>query len=259
MFSRIYEGRVFHQRTRPKKHRLAYRVFSFLFDIDELPNISKTHRFFSHNKFNLFSFWDRDHGPSEGRPLRPYVENILASAEIETDNGPIRLLCYPRLFGYVFNPLSVYYCYDRSETLRAIIYEVSNTFGERHSYVIEVGSDSTKIIHQRCDKEFYVSPFMEMDCSYHFSMRPPADDITVMINQTDAEGTILKACFSGAKTDMTDRTLLGLLARYPLMTLKVMVGIHWEALKLWRKGLKLVQRPDAPESPVTYVKMETKS
>jgi DUF1365 family protein len=243
---------------KPKKHRLTYSVFSFLFDIDELPKLDQQYRFFSHNRFNLFSFWNKDYGPSDQQPLRPYVEGLLSEAGIEMNHGSIRLLCYPRLFGYVFNPLSVYYCYNSADHLKAIIYEVSNTFGERHSYVIDVMSEGGKTIHQTCDKSFYVSPFMEMNCTYHFSMRPPGDSISVMINQTDDEGTILKACFTGKEAEISDRQLLSLLARYPLMTLKVMVGIHWEALKLWRKGLKLIARPQAPKKNITYVKMETK-
>ncbi|WP_028880746.1 DUF1365 domain-containing protein [Terasakiella pusilla] len=253
MLSRIYEGRVFHQRMRPKKHRLSYQVFSFLFDVDELPELDKNLKLFSHNGFNLFSFWDKDHGPSERKPLRPYVEKILADADIQTEGGPIRLLCYPRLFGYVFNPLTVYYCYDTNQTLKAIIYEVSNTFGERHSYVIQADQSATKTIHQQCRKGFYVSPFMEMECTYKFAMLPPEEKISVSINQTDDEGTILKACFTGYSQRLTDKTLLKMFFKYPLMTLKVFAGIHWEALKLWGKGIKLVDRPTAPKNPVTYV------
>jgi DUF1365 family protein len=257
MFSKIYAGRVFHQRTQTKNHRLSYNVFSILFDLDEFSELHSQFRFFSHNRFNIFSFWDKDYGPNEQKPLRSYIEKILQGANVETNSGPIRLLCYPRVFGYAFNPLSVYYCYDRDNALKAIIYEVSNTFGERHSYVIEVTQDGRKTIHQTCEKIFYVSPFIEMDCTYRFSMRPPSSNISVMINQTNDKGVLLKACFTGNKVEITNKSLLRLIFIYPLMTLKVMVGIHWEALKLWGKGLKFIPRPKAPIQPITYVKTET--
>lgn len=255
MFSRIFEGRVFHKRFKPKVHSLAYKVCSFLIDLDELDQLDQSLKFFSHNRFNLISFWDKDHGRGDGQPLRPYVENILAQGGLDLKGGAIRLLCYPRLFGYVFNPLSVYYCYDIDDNLKAIIYEVSNTFGERHSYVIEA-TDGGELIQQRCQKGFYVSPFMEMECEYAFKMVPPKDKISIDITQSDAEGVLLKANFTGTELAISNASLLRILGRYPLMTLKVIVGIHWEALKLWRKGMKLVKRPPAPENPITLVANE---
>jgi len=252
MFSRIYKGHVYHKRFKPKVHELKYRVYSFLFDLDELDRLDQDLKLFSHNRFNILSFWDKDHGRGDGAPLRPYVDDILEQADIDT-TGPVRLLCYPRLFGYVFNPLSVYYCYDPDEKLKAIIYEVSNTFGERHSYVIAHNIADETLVRQNCRKEFYVSPFMEMDCDYSFVMSLPDDTISVMIDQSDVEGLLLKAYFKGEAQVISDRSLFDMLLRHPLMTVKVIAGIHWEALKLWRKGLKLVARPEAPDHPVTLV------
>lgn len=253
MFSRIYKGHVYHKRFKPKVHELKYRVCSFLFDLDELDRLDQDLKLFSHNRFNILSFWDKDHGRGDGTPLRPYVNGVLKQAGINTDGGPVRLLCYPRLFGYVFNPLSVYYCFDRNEILKAIIYEVSNTFSQRHSYVIAHDQADAPLVRQHCRKGFYVSPFMEMECDYAFAMSLPEDKISVVIDQSDADGLLLKAYFKGEAQDLSDKSLLNMLLRYPLMTLKVIVGIHWEALKLWRKGLKLVARPDAPAHPVTLV------
>jgi DUF1365 family protein len=258
MFSKIFEGKVYHKRFKPKVHELNYKVCSFLFDLNELDQLDKGLKLFGYNRLNIVSFWDKDHGTGDGQPLRPYVENILKDADIDIKEGPIRLLCYPRLFGYVFNPLSVYYCYSPDETLKAIIYEVSNTFGERHSYVIAADGTSDDLIQQKCQKGFYVSPFMEMDAEYAFRMVPPKEKISVSITQSDQEGVLLKADFNGTQTPLNDASLFRILVRYPLMTLKIIIGIHWEALKLWRKGLKLIARPQAPKKNITYVKMETK-
>ncbi|SCA56553.1 conserved hypothetical protein [Candidatus Terasakiella magnetica] len=263
MFSKIFEGKVYHKRFKPKIHELNYKVCSFLFDLDELDQLDKSFKLFAYNRLNIVSFWNKDHGTGEDKPLRPYVENILNEAEIDIEGGPIRLLCYPRFFGYVFNPLSVYYCYSKDENLQAIIYEVSNTFGERHSYVIPAESSSDGVIKQKCQKSFYVSPFMEMNAEYAFRMVPPQDKISVSITQSDEDGTLLKANFNGTETPLSDASLLRILARYPLMTVKIILGIHWEALKLWKKGLKLVTRPPVPSHPVTLVsssnQMEPKS
>jgi uncharacterized protein len=253
MSSAIYFGTVWHERLRPRRHRLSYRVFSLLLDLDALPALAAGSRLFSYNRFNLFSFHDRDHGAGEKRALRPQVEAQLARGGIDLDGGAIRLLCFPRILGYVFNPLSVYFCHHRDGALRAILYEVNNTFGERHSYLIPVASSNHPTVRQSCRKEFYVSPFMEMECEYHFRIVPPGEQLAVVIQQTDATGPILNASLVGKRAELTDRALAQAFLRYPLMTLKVVLGIHWEALKLWRKGMKLLPRPKPPADPVTIL------
>ena len=251
--SSVFEGRVFHQRLRPCKHRLSYRVFSMMVDLDELPRLNHQLKFFSHNRFNLFSFWDKDYGCGGDASLAQYARNTLSEAGLDLANGSVKLLCYPRLFGYAFNPLSVYYCYDPADALKAIIYEVSNTFDERHSYLIKVDEDGGRPVRHSCKKDFYVSPFMDMDATYHFRITPPSDRLTVFIDQHDGKGSLLKASFSGHSKALSDKFLMSLLLRYPLMSVKVIGGIHWEALKLWRKGLKIFARPAPPKSPITYV------
>ena len=251
--SKIFEGRVLHQRLKPRKHRLIYNVFNLLIDLEELPNLSKHLILFSHNRLNFFSFWDKDHGLGQDRPLISYVREVLIKAGLDCQNGPVRLLCYPRLFGYVFNPLSVYYCYDQSDTLKAVIYEVSNTFGERHSYLIKIDSGTDKTMHHSCRKNFYVSPFLDMDAIYHFSITPPSKVLTIFIDEQDQNGSILKASFTGRSIFFNDKSLIKMFFKYPLMSLKVMVGIHWEALKLWKKGLNIIARPLPPQTPITYV------
>lgn len=251
--SALYRGVVVHQRVRPRRHRLSYRVFSMLIDLDELPRLHRTLGLFAHNRFALFSFRDRDHGPGKEHPLRPFVEDHLRRAGIDLDGGAIRVLCYPRILGYVFNPLSVFFCYHRNGTLAAILYEVNNTFGERHSYLIPVVDGTDGPIRQTCAKRFYVSPFNAVAGSYRFKVVPPEAHVSVVINQHDEDGPILYAAFNANRTPLSDRALLAAFVRYPLMTVKVIAGIHWEAFRLWRKGLRLVERPTPPAEPVTIV------
>jgi len=248
---RVYEGAVFHERLKPVSHQLRYAVFSFLIDVDRLDEIAKTHRYFSRNKFNLFSFYDRDHGDGETDDIGHYVREQLRDFNLAAP-AKIFLLCYPRMLGYVFNPLSVYYCYDHSGALTAILYEVRNTFGGRHSYLAPVEQSTHKIEHET-NKRFHVSPFNEMNLQYHFKMRPPGQAIRLFIETCDGSGPVLNACFTGRAASLTDRKLLSLFWRYPLMTLKVIMGIHFEAIRLLAKGMRLKKGAPDPIEPVTLV------
>lgn len=252
-----------HVRLKPRRHRLAYRLCSFLLDLDEIDALDARLRLFSRNRFNAFSFHDRDYGPvadagaegagREGEPLKAQVERQLMAAGLAPDGGPIRLLTMPRLFGYAFNPLSVYFCYRRSGRLFAVLYEVSNTFGQRHSYLIPVaeGEGDSAVLRQQAAKRFYVSPFMDMDLTYSFRVRPPGEELRIAILASDAEGPVLSAVHAARRRPLTDRHLLRALLAYPLMTAKVTAGIHWEALKIFARGVGLRQRPPAPERPVS--------
>jgi len=248
----LYTGTVMHRRFKPRAHRLNYRVFWCLFDLDELPYLPSRLRFFSLKSFNLFGFRNSDHGDSSNRPLRAQVESHLATAGIDLGGGAIRLLCMPCLLGFVFNPISVYYCYDRCGALKALLYQVHNTFGQRHSYLIPVDRKPGEPLEQRCLKAFYVSPFMEMDIEYRFRVQPPDKHVALVIEGSDAQGPVLIASLAGERQALTDAALLRAFLSFPLMTLKVVAGIHWEALKLWIKGMRLRPRPPAP-SPVTIV------
>lgn len=250
MRSALYFGTVVHQRLRPVRHELRYRVFSLLVDLDELEPVAKRLRLLSHNRFNLFSLYDRDHGARADRPLRAQVESELARAGLDGAGGSISLLCFPRMLGYVFNPLSIYFCHRPDGTLQAILYEVSNTFGEQHSYLIPV-KDDAEPVRQSCDKGFYVSPFMEMEGRYEFRIAQPGERLAVYIRQSDRAGPILHANLEGRRVALSDANLALAFLRYPLMTLKVIAGIHWEAIHLWRKGVKLQPRPAPPVERVT--------
>jgi DUF1365 family protein len=248
----LYLGDVVHVRTRPRRHRLRYGVFSMLVDLDGLPALDRRSKLFSLNRFNLFSFHDRDHGDGL-TPPRAWVECQLRAAGIELEGGAICVLCYPRILGYVFNPVSVFFCYRGDDELEAVLYEVHNTFGERHSYLIPIDSRDAGPIRQSCPKRFHVSPFIAMDGRYDFRIKEPDETVVLTIAESDAEGTLLQASFVGRRTPLNDRTLLAAFFRYPLMTLKVVAGIHWEALKIWRKGARFHHKPAPPNEPVTLV------
>ncbi|MBK1622206.1 DUF1365 domain-containing protein [Afifella marina] len=245
--SAIYAGDVVHSRMRPRRHRLHYRVFSLLVDLDELESLSRRLRFFGYNRFALLSFYDADHGRGEAGGLRAWVSERLTEAGIEAEGGRVALLTYPRFLGYVFNPLSVYFCYDRNERLVAILHEVSNTFSEKHTYVIPVTGEAQETIEQACDKLMYVSPFIPMECRYHFRIAPPEESVLVRIAEEDSEGPLLIASFAGERRAMSDRGLFKAVMSHPLMTWKVTGGIYYEALRLWWKGMPLFRHEKAAQ------------
>jgi DUF1365 family protein len=259
LLSSLYVGSVVHRRLRPRVHRLRYRVFWLLLELDEIDNLSDGLWLFSRNRFNAVSFHDADHGDGSGRPLRDQVENYLRHARIDTNHAPIKLLCMPRILGYGFNPLSVYFCYHHDGSLAAIVYEVHNTFGERHSYLIPVAVDAGTVVDQHCDKVFYVSPFMDMDMTYAFRVTAPAERVTVAIRTGDKDGLMLVAALRGERRALTDATLGRVVLTHPLLTLKVIGAIHWHALRMVLKGLRLRPRPHAPLVPVTIVNAESPS
>ena len=246
----LYKGDVVHRRVAPMRHELRYRVFNFFVDIDELPRLAKRLRLFSYNRFNLFSIDDRKHGPGDGTPVRGFVWSVLKAANPEHQVKRVFMFCYPRVFGYVFNPLTVYYGFDAAEKLCFMIYEVNNTFGERHSYVIPV-DDSGR---QSCAKKFYVSPFNRVEGHYDFKVDVPGDEFKLGITLTTEEGPCLKAWFAGSRLPLTDVNLLKSFLSLPLLPLKIISGIHWEAAKLWFKGMRLVSRPHPLDPAISISK-----
>ena len=241
----LYVGQVMHARMKPVAHRFTYRVMNLLIDLDRLEEADAQSRLFGVNRAALYSFHENDHGDRNGTPLRAYAQRCAAEHGIDLSGGRVRLLCYPRLLGYAFNPLSVYYCEDAAGALALLIYEVRNTFGELHSYVIPVceGDRSAAGIRQSQAKSFYVSPFIEMQMRYHFRIAPPDGSVKLRILETDAGGPLLAATFFGERRALTSAALLRAFAAFPLLTFKIMAAIHWEALRLWLKGLPLVPRP----------------
>ncbi|MEO5845195.1 MAG: DUF1365 family protein [Caldimonas sp.] len=260
--SALYTGSVMHQRLRPARHRLQYRMFSLLVDLDELPSLARRLRLFSLNRFNLFSLHERDFGDIANRAggsasLRAYVDRQLRDAGLPAA-AAVRLLAMPRVLGYAFNPLSVYFCHDAEGGVQAVIYEVNNTFGERHSYLIAVDAaerNGERIV-QRCAKEFRVSPFLALDLGYVFRIEPPhparaALSIGVVAN--DGAGALVNARFDARRRRLDDAALALVFFSHPLLTLKVVAAIHWEALRLVLKGVRLQPKPAAPAAPLTIV------
>jgi hypothetical protein len=236
--STLYVGSVLHRRLRPRAHRLRYRVFWLLLDLDEIDRLPRALRLFSHNRFNAVGFHDSDHGDGSNTLLRAQVERHLTAAGIELNGGAIQLLCMPRIFGYGFNPLSVYFCYYLNGPL---------------AYLIPVECSAGAIVDQSCEKAFYVSPFMDMDLSYAFRVTVPDRRVAVAIRAFDKDGLMLVAALSGNRRALTDAALLRLLATHPLLTLKVVGAIHWHALRMLLKGFRLRPRPNPPARPVTTV------
>ena len=237
----IYNGKVIHKRFKPKQHFFKYKVFSLFLDLDEITNIDKEISFFSYNKFNLISFHDRDHGERNNTSLKEWVIKNLKKINIEEKNIKIKILCYPRIFGYVFNPLSIFFVYNSKSSLIAILYEVKNTFGEQHTYVFKTNLE-TKNIKNNCIKKFYVSPFMDLDSNYNFRISNPGENLSVLIDQMDKDGKLLFASQDGRRSELNTKNLIFSYLKHPLMTFKVISAIHFEALRLWLKGIKLVPK-----------------
>ncbi len=241
MTSSIYNGTVIHKRFKPKTHYFKYSVFSLLIDLSELETLDKKIKFFSFNKFNLISFFEKDHGSRDGSSLIKWVKKNLYENNIQYNNITIKLLCYPRIFGYVFNPLSVFFIYDNNEKLISILYEVKNTFGEQHTYIFKVENDS-KLFQHNCAKKFHVSPFIEMNCNYFFRILKPGEKISIIIDQYQINEKILYASQDGSRANFNSKELLKSYLKHPLMTFKIISAIHYEAFKLWTKGVRFIKK-----------------
>ena len=250
MTSAIYNGTVIHKRFKPKLHFFKYKVFSLLIDLSELNIIDKNINFFSYNKFNLISFFDKDHGDRDGKSLIEWVKKNLKENKIEYENIKIKLLCYPRILGYVFNPLSVFFIYNNKEELISILYEVKNTFGEQHTYIFKV--ENNNLMQHNCEKKFHVSPFIEMNCNYFFRILKPAQKISVIIDQYQLNEKILYASQDGIRADFTSSELIKSYLKHPLMTLKIISAIHFEAFKLWAKGIKFIKKKLKVKNNITF-------
>ena len=251
MNSFIYNGTVIHKRFKPKIHFFKYDVFSLLIDLAELKILDKKIKFFSYNRFNLISFFEKDHGDRDGSSLVDWVKKNLDQNNIIYKNIKIKLLCYPRILGYVFNPLSVFYIYDINERLICILYEVKNTFGEQHTYIFKV-DDNQNLYQHNCSKKFHVSPFIEMNCKYFFRLLKPGNKISLIIDQYQIDEKILYASQDGQRVDFNNKELIKSYLKHPLMTFKIISAIHFEAFKLWAKGIKFIKKKIKIRNNITF-------
>ncbi len=214
----LYFGEVMHARLKPMGHRFSYRVMSLLIDLDRLNEADRQSVLFAVNRAALYSFCEADHGKRDGSTLRAYAQNCAVQHGINLAGGRVWLLCYPRQLGFTFNPLSVYFCYRAGGELALMIYEVRNTFGNIHAYVLPVkpGELSVAGVRQQQQKLFYVSPFIEMAMRYHFRVSPPGERLKLRILATDRENPLLAATFNGRRRDLTTAALLALQPQYRL-------------------------------------------
>ena len=251
--SKLFSNIVIHQRLLPFKYRFKYSLISFYVYYDELKSLDKSISCFSYNKFNIFSFYEKDHGYRDHRSLKQFVTDILSKNSIKYDNLKFSVLCLPRILGYVFNPLSVIFCFEQDDLI-AILYEVKNTSNEQHTYCFANKNFSIKTIyHHRCKKKFYVSPFIEMDYYYKFSIRTPSDKFSLLIEQFNTKGEkVFFASQIGKRTYFTSLTILKSFFKNPLMTFRVIFGIHYQAFKIFFKGGKYYSRSKKPIDTISF-------
>ncbi len=247
MTSALYVGEVHHVRRSPKRHKLNYRVFHLMLDLDDWHNLDKRSHFLAVDRRGVMSVSQTDYISGDKRPLRAKVEALLNTHGVFGKVGRIRLFTYPRIFGYLFNPVSLFLCEDISGQPHATIYEVNNTFGERHHYVIPMTGKACAV--HEAEKAFYVSPFMETSGQYRFKVSEKGDRFALAMESVDADGNSLNASFRGIKRPLDASQLRRAFFRFPLMSFKIIAGIHFEALKLWLKGLKVYRHKEAPRHP----------
>jgi len=240
----IYVGAVMHRRLRPRPHHFRYRCFWLLIDLDELERLDRRLRFFSYNRLNLFCLYDRDHCDGSAKALRNQAMDLMRQACVDPEGCRISLLCMPRTAGYDFNPLSVFFCHRADGELSAVVYQVHNTFGERHNYVFAVPAGGA--LSHEIRKEFFVSPFLEMDLRYRFRLKAPDARMSIAIAVHDELHAVLQAVATGERRPLTDAALISIFLQIPVVTLKVMAAIHWEAFRLWSKRIRLLRRPAPP-------------
>ncbi len=240
----FYIGKVLHARLRPVQHRFVYRLFMLLIDLDRTEAAGRLSRFLSIGRFNLFGFHEGDHLPIDGSrsSLAGRARELFAREGVDVAECRLLLLCLPRVLGYAFNPISVFYAITGDGSLAGTIYEVRNTFGGRHAYVAAALEKATPR-HHEMPKQFHVSPFLPMNLTYRFSVAPPAETLRFRILESDANGPLLSAGFSGRYLELGNFTALRVFFSLPLTTLKVILGIHYEALRLYMKGLRVYPHP----------------
>lgn len=245
-------GQVMHRRFFPVKYRFVYGVYSLLLDLDRIDEVAQRCRWFSRNRFNLIAFYDRDHGPGDGRSLQGWLCERIARLGLALPIERIEIQCFPRVLGFGFNPLSVWYCYGPAGALTAILCEVHNTFGERHSYLLHRRGEAMDWpVRHSHPKGFHVSPFVGMQADYRFRFSRQDDVSSIVIHEYQDDALMLVAVQRGNHRPLNDSSLWRAALAYPLLTLKVVAMIHWQALKIWLRGATYFPKPPPPREEVT--------
>ena len=249
----IFKGYVSHYRFQPKIHKFKYKVFKLFLDLEQLEHTEKKLNFFSLNKFNLFSFYFKDHTEQPYVNPLDWVKKILITQNLYNKTDKIYILCYPRILGYVFNPLTTYFCIGKNNNIKTIIYEVHNTFSDRHYYITKYNNKNEVV-----KKAFHVSPFFKIEGEYEFETKINKNSLKVKIKYYKKENNkninLLNAMFYGKKTKLNNSNLILCFFTYPLMTLKIIYSIHLQALILWIKGIKFFNRPNHSKNIISHSK-----
>ncbi|MBM3803373.1 MAG: DUF1365 domain-containing protein [Acidimicrobiia bacterium] len=247
MNSCLYECRLGHYRLKPKPYRFGFRHFMFYLDLDELPTLDQKLRLFKRNRAGLFSFFDADHLREKQGDVRKNLTAYLKRNGVELGYGKVWLLTHTRMFGYVFNPVSFYFCFDeRGEPLCAVP-EVNNTFGEMKPFLLDRTTWKAGSFRQRIPKLFYVSPFMNLDVRFEFDLSIPQDTVSIQIEDFDAEERIFRASLHGVRRPLTDPRLAWYTLKYPCLTLRIVLAIHWHALRLVLRRVPFHRKAVNPE------------
>ncbi len=251
MASRIYIGNVMHKRLVPVGYRFVYKVFSLCVDLDTIAQEAERSSMLKLNRIWLFSLYTKDYGAKDGTAWREWIDRQLEAHGI-CNTGKVYLLCFPRVLGYTFNPLSVWYCEDREGKLTAVICEVSNTFGEKHHYLLHNRGKPVKLpLNSQAEKLFHVSPFIDMNKIYHFRFNQPASHLSVTIKEYEEDQLVLVATQTGKSLELTEFNLAKAFLMIPLLPFKIITMIHWHALRIWLRGANFYHKPESSKEGIS--------
>ncbi len=247
MHSSLYRSSIMHHRLAPKEHRFTYRIFLFCLDLDEIPVLARKFWLFGHNRKNVFSFRDADHMAGREGNVRDSLVAYLRSQGVREPVAKVLLLTHLRTLGYVFNPVSFYFCFGADGEPLCCVAEVMNTYREVKLYLVRADQFAGGMFRMVRPKHFYVSPFVDLDDKFEFRLAPPRERLQIRINDIDKQGhTFLITSLTGERRELTNLRLLGYFVRFPLITINVIWSIHWQALRLYAKGLPYHRKSSHP-------------
>ncbi len=253
MNSCLYKAHVMHHRLEPKKHSFHYNIYLFYLDLDEIDELSSRFRFLSRNKFNIFNFKDSEHiqlpreKPDSNKNIREHLIAYLKENEVLEEPGKIMLLTNLNTLGYNFNPVSFYFCYDKQGEALCAVVEISNTFREMKPYFLGKETFAAGAFHFNTTKYFYVSPFFDHDTNFDFNLPLPGEKLFIKIDDLKDDRKIFISTLTGKRDMLTDANMLRYFFSIPMITIKVIVLIHWNAMKLWMKKIPYRKKGEQPE------------